>query len=163
MHAHAKTGRVHQLNISKGGVPKLPVSSARVSIRGIEGDGHRSRSHGGPDAALCLFSLEIIRLLQAEGHPIVPGSVGENVTLEGIDLGELSPGDRLQLGDQVVVELTRYTTPCTNIGSSFQGGDFSRVLQAKHPGHSRFYARVLREGKILTGDPVRVLPRTAAC
>jgi MOSC domain-containing protein YiiM len=111
---------------------------------------------------VCLFSLEVIRLLQAEGHPVVPGALGENVTLQGIDMGALVPGDRLQIGDQVLVELTRYTTPCTNIATSFQHGNFSRVLQAKYPGHSRFYARVLQEGEIHPGDPVHVFPHAAA-
>ena len=69
-------GRVYQINISNGGVPKWPVPSAWVTYLGIEGDRHRSPSHGGPERALCLFSLEVIRLLQAEGHPIEPGAVG---------------------------------------------------------------------------------------
>ena len=37
--------------------------------------------HGGPERALCLFSLERILELQAEGHPIFPGAAGENITI----------------------------------------------------------------------------------
>ena len=62
-------GRVVQINVSPGGVPKLPVASARVTLEGLEGDGHRDlEHHGGPERALCLFALEQIRALQAEGR-----------------------------------------------------------------------------------------------
>ena len=39
----------------------------------------------------------------------------------------------------------------------FVGGDFARVSQKRHPGFSRVYARVVREGIIRTGDPVRLV------
>jgi MOSC domain-containing protein YiiM len=154
-------GRVYQINVSNGGVPKWPVPSAWVTCLGIEGDRHRSPSHGGPERALCLFSLEVIRLLQAEGHPIMPGAAGENLTLEGLDFAALHPGDRLRIGDAVLIELTRHTTPCVNIAGCFKDGDFTRILQTKFPGHSRMYARVLQEGEIVTGDPVYLVSRTA--
>ncbi|PYM54959.1 MAG: MOSC domain-containing protein, partial [Candidatus Rokuibacteriota bacterium] len=52
-------GRIAQVNVSPGGVPKRPVPEARVTPLGIEGDGHRDRErHGGPERALCLFALE---------------------------------------------------------------------------------------------------------
>jgi MOSC domain-containing protein YiiM len=160
-HARADTtgtGRVAQINISPGGVPKLPVPRARVGRLGIEGDGHRdTRNHGGPERALCLFSLEVIERLQAEGHPIAPGTVGENLTLAGLDYAALRPGDRLRIGDRVLVELTRYTAPCTNIAGSFKGGDYSRIAVQRYPGESRIYARVLEEGEIAVGDAVRVV------
>lgn len=154
-------GRVYQINISNGGVPKWPVPSAWVTYLGIEGDRHRSPSHGGPERALCLFSLGMIRQLQAEGHPIEPGAAGENLTLEGLAWHLLAPGDRLRIGDAVLIELTRHTTPCVNIAGCFKDGDFSRILQTKFPGHSRMYARVLQEGEIVTRDPVYLVSRAA--
>ena len=54
-------GTLHQLNVSKGGVPKLPTESIRVSKSGIEGDGHdKPKIHGGPMRAVSLFALERI-------------------------------------------------------------------------------------------------------
>ena len=35
------TGRIVQINTSPGGVPKLPVETARVTRLGIEGDSQR--------------------------------------------------------------------------------------------------------------------------
>ena len=126
---------------------------------GVAGDAQRDREyHGGPDRALCLFSMELIRALRAEGHPIAPGQIGENLTVEGLDWDAVAPGARLLLGEDVLVEVTRYTSPCANLHAAFTGGDYARVSQKRHPGASRVYARVLRTGAIRRGDPVRLLP-----
>ncbi len=150
-------GRVVQINVSAGGVPKLPVARVRVHERGLEGDGHNdTKHHGSPDQAVSLFALEVIEALQSEGHPIAPGATGENLTIAGIDYAALQAGDRLQIGDAVLLELTGAATPCTTIAASFAGGDFSRIAHKLHPGESRWYARVVRVGEIAAGAPVRV-------
>jgi MOSC domain-containing protein YiiM len=102
--------------------------------------------------------MELIRALQTEGHPITPGQIGENLTVEGLDWDKVAPGARLLLGEEVLVEVSRYTSPCTNIRAAFMGGEYARVSQKQHPGASRVYARVLRTGGIHRGDPVRLLP-----
>ena len=151
-------GRIHQLNCSRGGVPKTPVPDALLTVTGLEGDAVRyPKFHGGPERALCLFSLERIQELQREGHPIFPGSVGENVTVEGLDWGRLAPGARLAIGDEAVVEISSYTTPCKTIRHSFVDGRYDRISQKEHPGDSRLYARVLRTGRLAAGQPVRLL------
>ena len=151
-------GSIFQLNISNGGVPKLAVREAVLTSGGLEGDRQRDlRYHGGPQRALCLFALESVLELQAEGHPIFPGSVGENLTVVGLDWSGLTPGARLALGEEALVEITSYTAPCKNIRASFAGGDFKRISQKIHPGDSRLYARVLRPGRLSVGQPVRLL------
>ena len=159
MAAHSDWGRIYQINVSRGGVPKAAVAQASVTILGIDGDYQSDQqNHGGPDRALCLYTLEQIRQLQGEGHPIMPGSTGENITLQGINLSELAPGTHLLLGNDVEIELTAYAAPCLNISGSFSNGDFTRISAKLHPGQSRVYARVLRTGNIATGDSARVLP-----
>ena len=151
-------GRIFQLNRSGGGVPKLGVREAFLSETGLEGDRQRDlRFHGGPDRALCLFPLELIIELQAEGHPVFPGSVGENVTTYGLEWSRIEPGSRLSLGDEALVEITSYTSPCKTIAASFAGGDFKRISQKVRPGDSRLYARVLRPGRLAVGDPIKLL------
>ena len=67
-------GRIVQVNVSSGGVPKIAVESAVVTPLGLEGDDHRDRRHhGGPDRAVCLYSMEAIQALQTEGRTVVPG------------------------------------------------------------------------------------------
>ena len=151
-------GRIFQLNRSGGGVPKLAVREALLTTSGLEGDRQRDlRFHGGPERALCLYSLERILELQREGHAIFPGSVGENVTIVGMDWQRLEPGARLALGDEAVVEITRYTSPCKTIADSFAGRDFTRISQKQYPGYSRVYARVIRAGRLAVGQTVKLL------
>ncbi|HEX7312505.1 MAG TPA: MOSC domain-containing protein [Pyrinomonadaceae bacterium] len=148
-------GRIFQLNVSNGGVPKLAVREAVLTPEGLTGDRQRNlRYHGGPDRAVCLFALERLLELQAEGHPIFPGSAGENLTVVGLEWSGLAPGARLALGEEAVVEVTSYTSPCKNIAASFREGDFKRISQKVHPGHSRLYARVLRPGRLAVGQSV---------
>jgi MOSC domain-containing protein YiiM len=152
-----------QINVSPAGVPKRPVPSARVTALGLQGDAQRDREHhGDPDRAICLFSHERIRALQAKGHPITPGSIGENLTIEGIDWSPVTPGAYLFLGVEVIAQVTRYTSPCGNITASFRDPDYSRVAQKCHPGDSRVYARVLREGVLAKEDPVQLLTEDEA-
>lgn len=155
------TGHIFQLNSSAGGVPKLAVREAIVTPTGLIGDKQaHPRVHGGPTRALCLYSLEHILALQAEGHPIYPGSVGENVTIVGLPWESLAPGTRLALGPEVVIEITSYTVPCKNIADSFADGVFTRIAQPKYPGEARLYACVLQTGRLTVGQAVRVLPAT---
>jgi MOSC domain-containing protein YiiM len=147
-------GRIASLNRSPGGVPKLPVKEAHVTSRGLDGDRQSDlEHHGGPDRALSLYSRERIDALRAEGHPIEPGSVGENITLSGLDWATVVPGVRLRLGD-VTAEVTAYAHPCTVIAGAFSDGVSTRISQKVHPGWSRVYARVVREGSLRVGDGV---------
>ena len=148
---------LHQISVSNGGLPKLPVPQARVTVQGVEGDRHRNTLlHGGPDRAVCLFSLELIEALQAEGHPIKPGSSGENLTLAGVEWAGLAPGSRMAVGNEVRLEVMSYTAPCKQTTCLFHDGDASRISQDLHPGWSRLYAKVLAEGTVRVGDAVTV-------
>ena len=147
-------GRIVGLQRSDGGVPKHSVEAASVQTNGMAGDRQRNlRFHGGPERALCLYSQELIEALAAEGHPIFPGAVGENVTIGGIPWDRVQPGARLTLGD-VEVEVTAYTTPCRTIAAAFQDERSTRISHIKYPGWSRVYVRIVRAGSLRVGDRV---------
>lgn len=149
---------IYQVNTSNGGVPKLPVAEAQVTERGLAGDRQRDRRfHGGPQRAVCLYSLDLIEQLQTEGHPIGPGTTGENLTLAGIEWDQLGVGDRLYVGDDLQLEITSYAAPCSNIAESFAEGAFKRISQKVYPGTSRLYARVVAPGPVRPGDRVEVV------
>ena len=152
-------GTVISINVSNGGVPKRRVSDAKVSLLGLVNDDHDDKkNHGGPERAVCVYSLERIRALQAEGHPIDIGTAGENVTVEGIEWELVVPGARFRLGDEVLLEVASFTSPCKTIKDSFTEGRFVRISQKLHPGWSRVYTRVLSEGSIRFGDGVELTP-----
>jgi MOSC domain-containing protein YiiM/GNAT superfamily N-acetyltransferase len=152
-------GRVLHVNVSSGGVPKLPVPEASVGRLGLAGDGHdHDHVHGGPHRAVALFAIEAIERVRADGHDIRPGYVGENLTTSGIELSLLPVGTRLAIGDEVVLELSAPDGPCDVIKHVFVGGKSGRISILVHPSDSRMYARVLGEGRVRPGDPIRVLP-----
>jgi len=104
-------------------VPKHRVAQARLEFGGVRGDkqNHR-RFHSGPMRAVSLNSLELIEALRAEGHPIEPGSTGENLTLSGLNWSELKSGVRLQIGE-AQIEPTKPTVSCHQITASFCNGE----------------------------------------
>ncbi len=151
------SGLVHSLNLSRGGVPKKPVGKALLLPLGFEGDGHNDmKHHGGPERAVSLWSLEVIRELSEEGHFLGPGAAGENVTVSGLPWSEVVPGVRLLLGAEVVVEVASFAAPCDTIEHCFVAGEFKRISHKLHPTVSRVYARVVQGGWVKSGDRVEL-------
>ncbi len=154
----ALTGRIHQINVSNGGVPKLAIQSAEIGLRGVVGDYQADRrNHGSPEQALCVWSLEVIEELATEGHPIQPGFAGENITVAGIEWSLVVPGATLLLGNTVVAPVTGDATPCATNAAWFKERNFRRMSHLRHPGSSRMYTSVTTGGSIRVGDPVRLL------
>jgi MOSC domain-containing protein YiiM len=157
MNSLSDSPRVLQINTSPGGVPKLARRSVEIGVFGVSGDQQANTDlHGGPLRAVSLYSLERILALQAEGHPIFPGAIGENLTLAGVDWEAMQPGIQLRLGE-VLLELTVFITPCSKLEAFFIEGDFSRVSQKLHPGWSRLAGKVLQAGVVTAGDRIAFL------
>jgi MOSC domain-containing protein YiiM len=156
--APAQRGTVRRVNASDGGVPKLSIGGADVMYAGLTVDAQANRKHHGrPFQALCLWSSEVIDGLAAEGHPIEPGSAGENVTLEGLDWAALRPGALLRIGT-VLAEVSFPATPCAKQTRWFADGDFERIDHERNPHLARWYAWVREPGRIVEGDAVVVRP-----
>ena len=161
--AAGSRGQIASINVSHpGGVPKRPIDRTVITTRGLVGDGQRTKEpvHGGPEKAVCLFGVEQIRRVNADGHHLYPGALGENLTLSGLDLGGLVSGDRLRIGDPSsgpIIQLSDPAAPCKNIAGSFEDWRIARVSHKVRPEDSRWYARVLREGPVVSGDPIELL------
>lgn len=150
-------GRVVQLNVSGGGVPKRPVPEVTVEVGGVVGDRQATRRHHGrPWQALCLWSAEVIDRFAADGHPITYGAAGENVTIGGIDWATVRPGVVVHIGD-AVAETSAWALPCRHNGRWFRNGEFMLMHHERGP-VSRIYATVLEPGTVRTGDPVVLEP-----
>jgi MOSC domain-containing protein YiiM len=158
-------GRVLHVAASwRGRVPKRSLRSAFVSRTGVLGDRQASPlvaswgGHGGLDKAVCLFDAGVMRSLSAAGHPISPGAIGEQLLIDGLPWAEVArPGALLQIGRDVLLEISEVTMPCGTIRGSFLNGNNAAVDERKNPGCSRYYARVLRDGWVRPGDEVSVL------
>ena len=158
-----------QVDISKGGVPKLPIAEAWVTRLGIEGDGHaHPEVHGGPEQALLWICEESIEELKTLGYPLYAGALGENLTTRGVDRRSLRLGQRWRAGG-VVMELTKLREPCQtiqvygpNIGHAVydqevRSGDWT----SPRWGLGGFYASVVQPGLIRAGDSLAFLDTSA--
>ncbi len=146
---------VFSINVNKnGGVPKNSIDKTFIGKYGVKGDKQNDLvNHGGKDRAVCLYSLEIIHLLQKEEHPIFAGSTGENITIKGLDWKSMNPGQKISIGN-AVIKLTRPTPPCKTIKDSFKDNYFNRISEKIYPGYSRWYAMVIKEGWVSKNDKV---------
>ena len=151
------TGTLAQLNISNGGMPKLPIPEARITAVGVEGDWQKNRQHhGGPDRAICIYSEELYEWLREQNIEATNGAVGENFTTRGIDLQKLDPGDQLQVGgnDGCIVEITKVRIPCSQLKK------WDVDLPELIVGRSGWMAKVIKEGTARAGDAITVLRRS---
>ena len=155
------TGTVVQVNVSRGGIPKLAIPSGELMESGIAGDHWRYRFHGGRRKAVLLITIEGIDELVSQGFPLFPGALGENLTTRGLNRRDLRLGQRLSVGD-AEIELTSIRTPCTTLdvyGAGIQAAMYDARVQAGDPdsprwGLSGFYASVVRPGQARAGDPI---------
>jgi MOSC domain-containing protein YiiM len=150
-------GTLVQIATSNGGMPKLPALVGVVTRDGVQGDWQKNRKyHGGPDRAICLYSVELYDYLRTRGIDLQPGAVGENFTTQGIDLLAMAVGDCLQFGrgpGGCVIQITDVRVPCRNLNQWDP-----RLLKVIN-GHSGWVARVLQPGTVHPGDPVQLSPR----
>ena len=160
--AEAGLGTVVSVNGNEGGVPKAPIGRSYVRRLGIDGDRQADlKHHGGPLQAVCLLSVEGIERIRADGHQAFPGAYGENLTLAGIDWGELRGRDRLEIGvpgEGPLLQLTDPATPCAKQARWFVDGRIGRISITAYPADIRWYASVIREGPVAAGDEVRLIP-----
>ncbi len=149
-------GTVNGLFASAGGVPKQAIEQAEVGLRGLVGDRQQTRKHHGRAwQALCLWSSETVQLLAEEGHPIVPGNAGENISISGLDWVDVLPGAKLEIGE-VACEISLYALPCSKNAQWFSDKNSERMHHRHEVGISRLYASVITPGTIKLGDAVKL-------
>ncbi|HET7477378.1 MAG TPA: MOSC domain-containing protein [Dermatophilaceae bacterium] len=159
---------VHELIPGAGrmtAIDKRPVPGAvRVTALGVAGDRQAdTRHHGGPDKAVYVYAAESAADWAARlGRDIPPGTFGDNLTTEGLDVDGARIGERWQVGDPdtgVLLEVRMPRTPCQNLEARMGIPGFH--LQFAERGQVGAYCRVLREGAVRSGDPVAVVWRPA--
>lgn len=166
-------GKITQVSVSKGGLPKLAIPEAWAGPLGLEGDVQKyTKYHGGPTKALLLVSSEDVAALAAQGYPVGPGALGENLTVEGLDFRQLRTGQRFLAGG-AVIELTTLRQPCQALDPYNASGGApiqSRMFDAKcKTGDAMsprwavggFYAAVVHPGLIRTGDTIALADQKA--
>jgi MOSC domain-containing protein YiiM len=165
-------GRV--VSVSRDGAhrfSKQPVEAIRLMEGlGVEGDAHlgktvqhRSRVAVDPSQPnlrqVHLIAAELLKELSGQGFDVQPADLGENVTMQGIDLIGLPRGTLLHLGREAIVQITGLRNPCSQI-EQFRPGLLRAVLGKEADGKivrkAGVMGIVLRGGEISAGDDVCV-------
>jgi MOSC domain-containing protein YiiM len=149
----------HQGKSVKSSIWKAPVEGP-VAVRGVnlEGDDQADREvHGGPDKAVYGYAVEDVRWWEGELDRALPLSAfGENLTTSGIDVSGALIGERWEIGT-ALLEVSQPRSPCWKLGVRMDDPAFPRKFtKAQRPGA---YLRIVREGVLAAGDPIRVLHR----
>lgn len=131
-----------------------PVLAADVNLGGD--DQADRRVHGGPDKAVYAYAADDYSWWGSQlGEPPGPGTFGENLTTDGIDLRESRIGDRWHVGE-AVFEVAQPREPCFKLGIRMGDAAFVEVFEkARRPGA---YLRIVRPGQVAAGDPIAVVP-----
>lgn len=143
--------RIVSINVSPGGIPKIPAKSVRVSMNGLEGDGHNHEKHRTPMQAVSLQDIEKLDELNHRGYRLVPGTTGENLTVINLNVNALPVGAVLKFSNGVVVELTKVRKPCYVLDA------ISPRLKEDILGRCGLYAKVLKDGFLVEGETISIV------
>ena len=152
------------------GLPKPVVKHIYLlEDLGVEGDyhagkyvRHRYLAKKDPNRRnmrqVLIVDMNAYRELEHQGIALTPGSMGENITVEGIAVMELAEGTRLTVGG-AIVEITEVRKPCTQLN-----GINPKLLKAvtsveddKKIYKAGIMARVLQAGWVKAGDRIAVM------
>jgi len=145
--------RIVAVCISTGGIPKKRVAEAELDHRGLAGDGHAHEKHVRPHRALLIQDLEMLQEFKKEGFDLPPGMLGENITVEGLNVQGMSPGTRLRLSQGPLIELSEPRRPC------FVLDQIDPRLQSVVAGRCGYLARVIEPGRLFEGQGIEVIER----
>lgn len=131
------------------GIQKSEVAEADLKVDwGIVGDAHAGNWH----RQVSLLSYEKIQEFKEKGAEIVSGAFGENLIVEGYDLGNLPVGSRFRVGDEVELEITQIGKECHSHCEIYKAmGD---CIMPREGG----FAKVIKSGHITLGDTITLLP-----
>ena len=122
-------------------------SVAHERRRAIVGEGLEGCAHANPPKREVLFvSAQHLRSVGVE-----PGAIRENLTVEGADVQQWSVGQRVQVGEEAVFEITMVCDPCHRMDELRQG------LRGELDGKRGMLARIVEPGEVAVGDPVELL------
>ena len=129
------------------GVQKKNVHIGNLIVdHGIEGDAHAGNWH----RQVSLLSYDKVEAFRSKGAPIVDGSFGENLLVEGIDFKTLPIGTKFQC-NEVILELTQIGKQCHH------GCEIFHIMGDCIMPREGVFAKVLQGGIIHEGDMLVVM------
>ena len=112
---------------------------------GLENDAHAGDWH----RQVSLLAGESIDNVKKVLPTLKNGAFAENIITRGIDLARLKIGDRLQIGDEVILEVTQIGKECHNAGCVIKQATGDCIMPREG-----VFARVVRGGEARAGDRI---------
>ncbi|MEW6348021.1 MAG: MOSC domain-containing protein [Thermodesulfobacteriota bacterium] len=142
-------GRITAVCMSeRKGTPKKEVESGVVEVGfGFKGDAHGGDWH----RQVSLLSVEQIAVMKEKGLDVAPGSFAENLTTEGFDLAAVKVGNRLQVGDTIILEVTQIGKECHT-----RCAIYHKIGECIMPEQGVF-AKVINGGSVKKGDSIELV------
>ncbi len=140
---------VVEVSISKKkGVRKENIPEGiLIENHGFKGDAHAGDWH----RQVSLLAIESIDKVRAKGLEVKPGDFAENITTSGIDLVNLPIGTKLEVGEDVLMEVTQIGKVChTKCAIYYLAGDCVMPREG-------IFTKVLKGGTVKKSDPIVVV------
>jgi MOSC domain-containing protein YiiM len=145
---------------------KQPVPGpVAMGLLGLAGDEQADlRVHGGRSKAVYAYGAghyAFWQTVRAQARvslwdePLPPGSVGENLTVQGLDESRLWIGDRLVLPG-CVLAVSEPRTPCFKFGAAMGFAQAGKLMNQS--GYCGAYLAVIEPGTVQAGDAIQVEP-----
>jgi MOSC domain-containing protein YiiM len=115
--------------------------------RAIAGEGLEGCAHANPPMREVLF----VSADHLDSVDFEPGTIRENLTVEGADVQQWPVGQRVKVGDEAVFEVTMVCDPCHRMDELREG------LRAELDGKRGMLAKIVESGEVAVGDPVELL------
>ncbi len=115
---------------------------------GIEADAHAGDWH----RQISLLAGESIDTVKETLPTLKNGAFAENIITRGIDLTQLAVGDRLQVGDNIVLEITQIGKECHNSGCAIKKATGDCIMPKEG-----LFAIVVAGGTISSADEIQVM------
>jgi MOSC domain-containing protein YiiM len=146
----------------RDGVRETPERARLTVDGGVPGDRWARHQRHKPEAQLAVIRRDVAELL-AHGQPI--STAGDNLYVDlDLSAANLPAGTRLRVGEALVEMTTEPHDGCLKFKGRF-GADALRFVSQKTLRDQNLrgvYWRVVEDGNVAVGDPIRVLSRPAS-
>jgi len=145
------TGKIRAISVSlKRGEKKKNVKEAIIrEDYGILKDAHSKK---GSLRQISFLMWESIKKMKEKGLKVKEGSFAENITTEGIDMKQIKKGDKIYIGNNVILEVTLIGKNCHSPCSIYKEAGYCIMPE------EGIFTKVLKGGKIKVGDGIRCKP-----
>jgi len=136
------------ISVKKGTVKRAQPSIKLVEEWGIENDAHAGKWH----RQVSLLAGESIDNVKQILPTLKDGAFAENIVTRGIDLTSILVGQRLAIGDEVILEITQIGKECHNSGCAIKKATGDCIMPREG-----IFARVIKGGVVTGGDPIQTI------